>query len=128
MRILVAEDDMANRKFLEKFLGKYGEVLLAENGMVAVDTFVEHANKKQYFDLICLDIMMPKIDGYKALAAIRDAEKKLETPRDSIIMISALDEVGELISQSNGDYDSYISKPIDLTKFSMMLKELGLIS
>ena len=128
MRILVAEDDMANRKFLEKFLGKYGEVLLAENGMVAVDTFVEHANKKQYFDLICLDIMMPKIDGYKALAAIRDAEKKLETPRASIIMISALDEVGELISQSNGDYDSYISKPIDLTKFSMMLKELGLIS
>ena len=128
MRILVAEDDMANSKLLEKFLGKYGEVLLAENGMVAVDTFVEHANKKQYFDLICLDIMMPKIDGYKALAAIRDAEKKLETPRASIIMISALDEVGELISQSNGDYDSYISKPIDLTKFSMMLKELGLIS
>lgn len=128
MRILVAEDDMANRKFLEKFLGKYGEVLLAENGMVAVDTYVDNANKKQYFDLICLDIMMPKIDGYKALAAIRDAEKKLEAPRANIVMISALDEVGELISQSNGDYDSYISKPIDLTKFSMMLKELGLIS
>ena len=95
MKVLVAEDDVASGKFMEKLLSKYGEVIVARDGLAAVDEFVNAVNNNARFDLVCMDIMMPKIDGYKALASIRDAERKLGLARDSrckVIMISALDE------------------------------------
>ena len=76
MRILIAEDDMASRKFLSKFLSKFGEVEAAENGMEVVDLFAKRMKEGVFFDLVCLDIMMPKVDGYKALTVIRDIERK----------------------------------------------------
>lgn len=128
MKILVAEDDLASGKFMEKFLSKYGEVVVTRDGIAAVDAFVEAVNKNERFDLVCMDIMMPKIDGYKALASIRDAERKLGTPRDSrckVIMVSALDE-GFDASYASDDYEEYICKPIDIVKFDSIIKNIGL--
>ena len=73
--------------------------------------------------------MMPKIDGYKALQSIRDAERKLGIPRISrckVVMISALDEDFDANYASN-DYDDYICKPIDIIKFDNIIKKLGLL-
>ena len=129
MRVLVAEDDVASGKFLSKLLQRYGEVVLTTDGIQAVDTFVAAANEKNFFDLVCLDIMMPKIDGYKALASIRDAERKLGIPRISrckVIMISALDEDFDA-SYASEDYDDYICKPIDVMKFDSIIKKLGVV-
>ena len=83
MRVLVAEDDIASGKFLSKLLSRYGEVVLATDGIEVVDEFVKSVSAGKEFDLVCLDIMMPKIDGYKALQSIRDAERKLGIPRIS---------------------------------------------
>ena len=58
MRVLVAEDDQASGKFLSKLLTRYGEVVLTTDGIQAVDTFVAAASEKNFFDLVCLDIMM----------------------------------------------------------------------
>ena len=116
MKVLIAEDDMASGKFLMKLLSKYGHVDLARDGIEAVDNFVKAASSEEKYDLVCLDIMMPKIDGYKALESIRNAERKLGIPRISrckIIMISALDE-GFDSSYASDDYDEYICKPIDI--------------
>jgi two-component system chemotaxis response regulator CheY len=129
MKVLVAEDDMASGKFLSKLLSKYGEVVLTRDGIEAVDAFVKAVNEGERFDLVCLDIMMPKIDGYKALASIRDAERKLGTSRVSrckVIMISALDE-GFDASYASEDYDEYICKPIDIMKFDALIRKMGLI-
>ena len=129
MRVLVAEDDMASGKFLSKLLTKYGEVVLTKDGIEAVDAFVKDTSAGNKFDLVCLDIMMPKIDGYKALASIRDAERKLGISRLSrckIIMISALDE-GFDADYASDDYDDYICKPIDIMKFDEIIKKLGVI-
>ena len=95
MRVLIAEDDIASGKFLSKLLSRYGEVVLSTDGIEAVDEFVKSVTEGKEFDLVCLDIMMPRIDGYKALQSIRDAERKLGIPRISrckVVMISALDE------------------------------------
>ncbi|MCM1208573.1 MAG: DNA-binding response regulator, partial [Ruminococcus sp.] len=76
----------------------------------------------------CMDIMMPKIDGYKALASIRDAERKLGLARDSrckVVMISALDE-GFDAAYASDDYEEYICKPIDVIKFDNLVRKLGL--
>ena len=96
MRVLIADDDFANRRFLEQIFNRYGDVVAVDNGMSAVDEAIKGIEERQIFDLICLDIMMTKLDGYKTLEAIREAEKKyavLEEERAKVIMISALDEV-----------------------------------
>lgn len=128
MKALVAEDDMASGKFMEKLLSKYGEVVVARDGIAAVDEFVKAINSGDKFDLVCMDIMMPKIDGYKALASIRDAERKLGLARDSrckVIMVSALDE-GFDATYASDDYEEYLCKPIDIIKFDGLVKKLGL--
>lgn len=129
MKILVAEDDLANIKFLSKLLGRHGEVVVAEDGIKAVDTFVAALNAGEPYDLVCLDIMMPKLDGYKALQSIRDAEAKAglrKFERSKVIMTSALDEAGstEKVCQ---DYDAYVCKPIDIHDFERIIKNIGLI-
>lgn len=127
MRILIAEDDVANRRFLMKLLEKYGDVTTVEDGMAAVDTFVGAINRGTPYDLVCLDIMMPRIDGYKALEALRDAERKFKiTNKAKVIMISALDEVGLSSEHICSDYDDYICKPIEIDKFLNMIRKLGL--
>lgn len=129
MKVLVAEDDLASGKFMQKLLSKYGEVVLARDGIATVDEFVKAINDGEKFDLVCLDIMMPKIDGYKALASIRDAERKLGLARDSrckVVMISALDEAFDS-SYASDDYEEYLCKPIDIIKFDTLVKQLGLI-
>lgn len=130
MKILVAEDDEANRKFLTKLLGKYGEVTVVGDGFQAVKKYMEAMDERDPYRLVCLDVMMPKIDGYKSLDAIRDLEGKnaLTTQeRAKIIMISALDEGGFDEELAGNQYDCYMSKPIDILQFEMNLKRMGLI-
>ena len=128
MKILVADDDFVNRRFLEKIFSGYGEVTAVDNGMSAVDEAVRSMDQHDFFDLICLDIMMTRLDGYKTLEAIREAEHKyLISPerKAKIIMISALDEVALDNIQVCSDYDAYICKPIVVDKFEKLLSKLG---
>ena len=130
MKVLIADDDFANRKFMEKLFAQYGEVLAVEDGMSAVEEATRAMEERQMYDLICLDIMMTRLDGYKALEAIRNAEKKyavLRENRAKIIMISALDEVVLDNIQVCNDYDAYICKPIMLEKFEALLGKMGFI-
>lgn len=130
MRILIAEDDMASRKFLSKFLSKFGEVEAVENGMEVVDLFAKRMKEGVFFDLVCLDIMMPKVDGYKALTVIRDIERKngiSGEKRAKVIITSALNETESPIEENGREHDAYITKPIDMDKFQRIMKKLGLI-
>ena len=128
MRILIADDDFVNRRFLEKILSLYGEVVAVDNGMSAVDEVTRAIEERQLFDLICLDIMMTKLDGYKTLEAIREAEHQYQVydeSRAKVIMISALDEVVLDNIQVCDDYAAYMCKPIMLEKFETLLEKLG---
>lgn len=129
MKVLVAEDDIASGKFMQKLLSKYGEVVVTRDGIAAVDEFVKAINEGEKFDLVCLDIMMPKIDGYKALASIRDAERKFgisRVARCKVIMVSALDE-GFDSSYASDDYEEYMCKPIDIVMFDNIVRKMGLV-
>ena len=128
MRVLVADDDFVNRRFLEKLFSEYGDVTAVDNGMTAVDEAVKALEDKQPFGMICLDIMMTKLDGYKALEAIREAENKYKSAskeRAKVIMVSALDEVALDSTQVCNDYDAYICKPIAVDKFSKLMEKLN---
>lgn len=128
MRILVADDDFVNRRFLERMFAEYGEVVAVDNGMSAVDEASKAMEEEQFFDLICLDIMMTRLDGYKTLEAIREAESMYEISKETrakVIMISALDEVVLDNIQVCSDYDAYICKPIVVGKFEKLLEKMG---
>ena len=76
MRILLAEDDFVTRKFMTGFLSKYGECDVTVDGMEAVDAFMMALEDDAPYDLVCLDIMMPVMDGVTAMKVLR--EEKLE--------------------------------------------------
>lgn len=130
MRILIAEDDFASRKFMLRFLSKYGECDVTVDGMEAVDAFLMALDANEGYDLVCLDIMMPALDGYQALKAIRDIEKErgiTEENAAKIIMTTALNEGRNVTKAFELGCVAYAGKPIDQDKFENVLKKLELI-
>jgi two-component system chemotaxis response regulator CheY len=130
MRILIAEDDEVSRKFLFKFLSKYGECDLTVDGLEALDAFLLAVNEENPYDLVCLDIMMPKVDGVKVLKSIREIEKQQGISPDKrakVIMITALGETDYVHQSFEIGCDAYAAKPVDTEKLVKVLEKLGLI-
>ncbi len=130
MKVLIAEDDLASRRFLSKFLTQYGEVDLVIDGLEALDAYLMAINEKAPYDLICLDIMMPKVDGVKALKAIRNFEMKQGVgpeQRVKVIMTTALAETEYVNQAFEIGCEAYAAKPIDTNKMLEVIKKLGLI-
>ena len=130
MRILLAEDDFATRKFMDKYLSKYGECDITVDGEEAVDAFMMALEDGEPYDLICLDVMMPVLDGYKVLKAIRDIEAEKGIDKDNrtkIIMTTALNEEKNVKMAFELGCEAYSGKPIDVDKFEQVLGKLGLL-
>jgi len=128
-KILIAEDDVVSRKFLNKFFSKYGERDLVVDGLEALEAFMMSIKDEEYYDLVCLDIMMPKVDGVKALKVMRDLEvqHKLDESRCAkIIMTTALGETQVVKTALEYGCDAYASKPIDLEKLVEVLEKIGI--
>ena len=87
MKILLAEDDFVTRKFMLNFLSKYGECDVAVDGLEAVEALALAFEDGEPYDLVCLDIMMPVMDGYQALKEIRDVEKKMNIPEEKAVKV-----------------------------------------
>ena len=64
MKILIVEDDFASRKFMMDYMSKYGECDGTVDGSEAVEAFMMAREDDEPYDLVCLDIMMPSMDGY----------------------------------------------------------------
>lgn len=109
-KILIVEDDIDIQELLRNFLQEVGyEISIANDGMEAISLF-----STIHFDLILLDIMLPKIDGFTVCELIR---KQSQIP---IIMLTALSSEDEQIRGLDLQVDDYITKP-----FSMPI--LGLV-
>jgi two-component system chemotaxis response regulator CheY len=130
MKILIAEDDYVSRKFLYKFLSNYGECDITVDGMEAIEVFMMALDEESYYDLICLDIMMPEVDGVKALKTIRLLEEERQLPKDKrakIIMTTALNDTEKVMGSFDSGSEAYAVKPIDIDKFIDVMGKLGLI-
>ena len=132
MRVLVVEDDFTSRKVLQKLLSPYGEVDFAVNGVEAVEAFKLSLSESKPYDLICMDIMMPEMDGQQALKEIRAIEREMGTKASDevkVVMTTALDDPKNVVeAYYKGGATSYVPKPIDKQMFLHLLKNLGLIS
>ncbi len=130
MKILIAEDDLASRKYLFKLLSKYGQCDITVDGMEALDAYLMALNEGEFYDLICLDIMMPKLDGVKVLKTIRDLEKQKNVPKEKmakIIMTTALNESSVVYSSFESGCEGFAVKPIDDNKMLEVMRNLKLI-
>lgn len=103
MNILIVDDEARMRKLVKDFLIVSGySVLEAEDGEKALEVFHENKNK---IDLILLDVMMPKLDGWSVLRQIRQESKV------PIIMLTARGEEQDELFGFELGVDEYISKP-----------------
>ena len=119
MRILVVEDDFACRLLLSTFLSRYGECHIAVNGREAVEAFGSALESGKGYDLICMDIMMPEMDGREAVGRVRALEEArgiLSTHGVKIIMTTAVSDLKEVIHCFQELCDVYLVKPIDLSE------------
>jgi len=127
MRILIAEDDFASRKFMLKFLTKYAEVDVTVDGQEAVNAFELALEDGEPYDLVCLDVMMPNMDGLEALEAIRQLEIGSDAAkRARVIMTTALNEVNQVDKAFQLGCEGYAVKPINTEKFLMIMDKMGL--
>lgn len=132
LKILVAEDDFMVRQVIRDILEQFGAVDIVVNGEEAVQAFRVAWRKQQPYDLICMDIMMPIMDGNEALIKIRETENTLGvigSEEVKVIMISALDDAKTVVkSYFNGGATSYIIKPIENERLIKEMKNIGLLA
>ena len=131
MKTLIVEDDFTSRLLLQELLKIYGPSYIAANGKEAVESVREALEDNSPYDLICLDIMMPKMDGQEALRQIRRQEEEREIlPSDGakIVMTTALDDLRYVSAAYMDLCDAYLTKPIHKAKLIEELRKLKLIS
>jgi DNA-binding response OmpR family regulator len=113
--ILVADDDKNTRKLFKAVLEADGyKVSTAENGEDALDIM-----DRECIDLVVLDIMMPKMDGYEFTKTLRDGNNTLP-----ILMVSAKQLPEDKRQGFLVGTDDYITKPIDETEMLLRIKAL----
>jgi len=130
MRILIVDDDFSSRLLLQEMLSPYGECDIAVNGTQAVEAFMLAWHEDRRYDLICLDIMMPDVDGQVVLKGIRTMEESegvLLGDGVKIIMISALSDKENVLTAFNELCDAYLVKPVNKRKLIDNLKDFKLI-
>jgi DNA-binding response OmpR family regulator len=104
MRLLIAEDDTSSRELLRRFLESRGhDVIAVANGVEALEQFDAGGA-----DLLLLDVMMPRLDGWAVLGEIR---QRSSVP---VIMVTVKDATEEKVKGLQLGADDYVTKPFDL--------------
>jgi two-component system chemotaxis response regulator CheY len=130
LRALLVEDDFSSRLVLQTFLSRYGECHVAVNGREAVQAARSALERGQRYDLICMDIMMPEMNGREAVRQIRTLEVEhgiLSTYGAKIVMTTAVDDIKEVIRCFQELCDGYLVKPIDLNLLLNQMKSYQLL-
>jgi len=108
-RVLVADDSAVNRKLLVQLLGRLGlQSIEVEDGAAALA--VLHADGPAGIDVVLLDVVMPELDGFETLAAIKADEALRDLP---VIMVSGVDELDSVVRCIEMGATDYLSKPLN---------------
>src|SRR5512138_2851496 len=116
MRILVVEDDRKVARFVRQGLCEEGHAVeIAKDGREALDfAFTDPA-----YDLIVLDVMLPGVDGFGVLKALRS--RKLAVP---VLMLTARDSIADKVAGLDLGADDYLTKPFAFEEFLARVRAL----
>ena len=126
-RFLIVDDDPACRRLLENYLKPHGSCDLAHDGHEGISAFRMALDRGEPYDLICLDIMMPGIDGHHVLDILRQQERErgiLGSDGVKVIMTTALMDSKHCIRAFKEGCESYVPKPI---REQELLKQVRLL-
>jgi two-component system alkaline phosphatase synthesis response regulator PhoP len=116
-RILIADDNAANRELLEALLAK-----IDCDTEIAVDGQDTIAKVKSFQpDLILLDVMMPKLNGFEVCRALKSNP---DTARIMILMVTALSELGDIERAVEAGTDDFLSKPVNSLELQRRVKNM----
>jgi two-component system chemotaxis response regulator CheY len=130
MKCLIVEDNFTARKLLQIYLSPIADCSFSVNGQEAVEAVRDALDEKQPYDFICLDIMMPEMDGRQALEEIRKIESEhgiCGLDRVKVIMTTALSDSVNIMNAFNTGCESYLIKPIRKEKLLEEMTKLGII-
>jgi two-component system chemotaxis response regulator CheY len=130
MKTLIVEDDFTSRLYLQEILKKCGAADVALNGREAVEAVRVALESNEPYNLICLDIMMPEMDGQAALKEIRALEEAKGISMINgarVIMTTALGDMTNILTSFKGQCDVYLTKPVDKARLLSELRKLKLI-
>lgn len=127
MKALIVDDVELNRELLAIFLEGRATSVFAESGEEALELVEDALGTNAYFDLICMDIFMPGMDGHEALRKIREMEASFDGMRATVFMVtgsSSPDDMFDALIQ--GGCDDYLTKPLMQQNFNDLLNKHGL--
>jgi two-component system chemotaxis response regulator CheY len=131
MRVLIVEDEFTSRKLLWALLADFGDCDTARDGVECVEMFSRAISERNPYDLVCMDIMMPNMDGHQALKEIRAIEQEQGIkPADEIkvVMVTALNDPKTVVkAYYKGGASAYLTKPIEVESLLATLRDLALI-
>ena len=115
--ILVVDDNPQNLELLQAYLEDLGcEVISAVDGVEAMQAVAQHNP-----DLILLDIMMPKMSGFEVCRRLKEDQATADIP---VVMVTALNELGDIERAVAAGTDDFLSKPINKLELLTRVKSL----
>ena len=130
MRCLIADDDFAARTLLQTYMSPVANCVVAKDGIDTVEAFRKGLEDDKPYDLICLDIMLPELDGHAVLQALRQIEAEHEMTGlgcAKVIMTTALRDLTDVTNAFREGCEVYLVKPIERQKLIKELEGLDLI-
>lgn len=130
MKTLIVEDGFVGRRLLVSILSAYGSCDTAVNGLEALEAFELAWSEGAPYDLICLDIMLPEMDGHEVLKRIRsfEAAKGISGLNCvKVIMTTSLSDFENIRTAFVEQCEGYLVKPISKAKLIETLKKLELV-
>jgi CheY-like chemotaxis protein len=119
--VLLAEDNLVNRKVATRLIEKHGhEVVAVEDGLCALE-----AMEREPFDLVLLDVQMPRLDGLETIARIREREGR-DGPHVPVVALTAHAMKRDRERCLEAGMDDYLSKPIRQEELSELLDRISL--
>ena len=131
MKTLIVEDELTSRILMQHLLVRYGECHIAVDGEEAVEAFRMALADAAPYDLICMDMKMPKMEGVEAVRQIRALETQdgvHSTFGAKILMVTTVEDPRDVVASFRALCDAYLVKPIKAASLSEEIRRMRLIA
>jgi two-component system chemotaxis response regulator CheY len=130
MKTLVVEDEFTCRTLLQTLLSEYGDCHAATDGKEALEAVRAAIDSGSPYELICMDILLPGMDGEEAVRqarALEEAHGILTMKGAKIVMTTSVSDVKKVLRCFSAGCDAYLLKPIDANELLSKLRAFQLL-